>query len=65
MPLWQRAQVHLSRGSLAAAASLAVMLARAGILQGSQTTRNLSDSLAQARCDLIDQAYEDRLPPRI
>ncbi len=45
---WQRAQVHVARLSLAAAAALVMLVIRTGTLMGLQETRVLGEQLAAA-----------------
>ena len=64
LPRWQRAQIHAARFSLAAAASLLVLLMRMGIMGGFEQTRRMGEQLAAAHWNRhIDPNREFLDPP--
>ncbi len=64
LPRWQRAQIHAARFSLAAAASLLLLLMRVGIMSGFEQTRRMGEQLAAAHWDRhIDPDREFLDPP--
>ncbi|NLX12810.1 MAG: hypothetical protein GXY44_04045 [Phycisphaerales bacterium] len=64
LPRWQRAQIHAARFSLAAAASLLMLLMRMGIMTGFEQTRRMGEQLAAAHWNRhIDPDREFLDPP--
>lgn len=64
LPRWQRAQIHAARFSLAAAASLLLLLMRMGIMSGFEQTRRMGEQLATAHWNRhIDPDREFLDPP--
>ncbi len=63
---WQRAQIHVARASLAAAAALLLVAARAGLFTGLERTRDLTRQLASLHWDRhIDPDNEWLDPPNL
>lgn len=61
---WQRAQIHVARVSLSAAAALLTLVVRAGVLTGIERTQAMGEQLASAHWDRhIDPQGEWIEPP--
>ncbi len=56
---WQRAQLHLARVSIGAAAALLMLVVRAGLLNGFENTRQLGELLAEKHWQRLAAAAPD------
>jgi hypothetical protein len=63
---WQRAQLHVARVSLGAAAAMLLLVARAGVTTGLERTQSLGQKLASLHWDRhIDPDGEWLDPPNL